>query len=51
MLNPYGEPVTGIGLQLQQTALTVNAVPQSPDARMLPNSGTPSCLLSAASPC
>ena len=33
------------GLQLQQTALTVSAMPQSPVARMLPNSGTPSCLL------
>ena len=39
------------GLQLQQTALTVNAEPQSPDARRLPNLGTSSCLLSAASPC
>ena len=40
-----------IGLQLQQTALTVNAMPQGSDARMLPNSGTASCLLAAASPC
>jgi hypothetical protein len=39
-----------IGLQLQQTALTVNAMPQSPDARMLPNSEPSSCLVSAASP-
>jgi hypothetical protein len=37
------------GLQLQQTALTVNAMPQNPDARMLPNSETPSwcCQLQA----
>jgi len=39
-----------IGLQLQQTALTVNAIPQYPDARMLPNPGAPSCLLAAAGP-
>jgi hypothetical protein len=26
-------------------------LPQSPSVRMLPNSGMPSCLLSAASPC
>ena len=40
-----------IGLQLQRAALTVSAMPRSPDARTLPTSGTPSCLLSAASPC
>ena len=39
-----------IGLQLQQTAQNVSAMPQDPDARMLPLSGTPSSLLSAASP-
>ena len=31
--------------------LTVSAEAQSPDARMLPDSATPSCLLSAASSC
>ena len=40
-----------IGLQLQQTAPTVNGMPQSPDARTVPGPGTPSCLLSDASPC
>ncbi len=39
-----------IGLQLQQTALTVNATPQGPGAGTLPNSRAPSCLLSAVSP-
>jgi len=28
-----------------------SAMAQNPDARMLPNSGAPSCLLSAARPC
>jgi hypothetical protein len=32
------------GLQLLQTALTNNAMPQCPDARMLPNSQPFSCL-------
>ena len=38
-----------IGLQPHPTALTVNAMPQGPDAGMLPNTGTPSCLFPAGS--
>ena len=37
-----------IGRQLQQTTLNISVMPQSPDARMLPHSGTPSCRLAAA---